>query len=151
MINLFGEYMKATILSDNQLIENIIDLSLEYKKRFRKSLGVTGEVGEYKASQLLNFKRAPGNINEGFDAVDLKGQRVQIKTRIYLRNNERTSAFTNFNFDYALLVLLSDRYEITQIYKANCKDIQKEIEEQTYKRPALSISRFVKISSLIYP
>ena len=147
----FCENMKASTLSDDQLIENIIGLSLEYKKRFGKNLGITGEIGEVKASNLLKLKRALGNINEGFDSIDLGGQRVQIKTRIHLRNSERTSAFTNFNFDYALLVLLSDEYELIKIYKASCIDIQKEIEEQTYKRPALSISSFIKIANCIYP
>lgn len=143
--------MKTPRLGDNQLIENIIGLSLEYKRRFGKSLGITGEVGEYKTSQLLNLKRAPGNINEGFDAIDPEGQRVQIKARIYSRNSERTSAFTNFNFDYAILTLLSEEYEITEIFKASCGDIQKKIEEQTYKRPAISIRDFIKISTRIYP
>ena len=137
--------------SDNQLIDNIINLSLEYKKRIGKNLGITGEVGEYKTSQLLNLKRAPGNINKGFDAIDPKGKKVQIKTRVFSRNSERTSAFTNFGFDYALLVLLSDKYEITEIYKARCKDIQEKIANQSYKRPALTIGDFKKISKLIYP
>ena len=143
--------MKALKLSNDQLIENIIGLSLEYTGRFGKSLGITGEVGEYKASRLLKLKRAPGNINKGFDAIDPKGKKVQIKTRIYLRNSERTSAFTNFGFDYALLVLLSDKYEITEIYKARCKDIQEKIASQSYKRPALSIRDFKKISKPVYP
>lgn len=143
--------MKALKLSDNQLIDNIVALSLEYKRRFSKSLGITGEVGEYKASQLLKLKRAPGNINKGFDAIDPKGNKVQIKTRIFSRNSERTSAFTNFGFDYALLVLVSDKYEITEIRKARCRDIQEKIDSQSYKRPALTIGDFKKLSKLIYP
>ena len=143
--------MKALKLNNDQLIENIIGLSLEYKRRFGKSLGITGEVGEYKASRLLKLKRVTGNINKGFDATDPKGKRVQIKTRIFSRNQERTSAFTNFDFDYAILVLLSDKYEITEIYKARCKDIQDKIESQSYKRPALTLRDFKKISKPIYP
>jgi hypothetical protein len=142
--------MKASKLSNDQLITDIINLSLEYKKRFGKSLGITGEVGEYKASQLLKLKRVPGNINKGFDAIDSKGKKVQIKTRIFSRNNERTSAFTNFGFDYAILVLLSDKYEIIEIHKAHCKYIQKKIDSQSYKRPALTIGDFKKLSKLIY-
>ena len=149
--NYSKEKMKTLKLSDDQLIENIIGFSLEYNRRFGKSLGITGEVGEYKASRLLNLKRAQGNINKGFDAIDTQGKKVQIKTRIYSRNSERTSAFTNFGFDYALLVLLSDKYEITEIYKARCKDIQEKIANQSYKKPALSIRDFKRISKPIYP
>jgi len=143
--------MDTSRLNKNQLIENIIDLSLEYKKRFGKNLGITGEVGEYKVSRLLKLKRAPGNINKGFDAIDPQGKKVQIKTRIFRSNSERTSAFTNFGFDYALLVLLSDKYEITEIYKAYRKAIQNKINSQSYKRPALTIGDFKKLSKLIYP
>lgn len=143
--------MKALKLSNGQLIENIIGLSLEYQRRFGKSLGITGEVGEYKASRLLKLKRASGNINKGFDAIDTQGKKVQIKTRVFSRNSERTSAFTNFDFDYAILVLLSDKYGITEIYKARCKDIQEKIASQSYKRPALTIGDFKKISKPIYP
>lgn len=143
--------MKASEFSNDQLIEKIIGVSLEYKKRFGKNLGITGEVGEYKASRLLNLERAGGNINKGFDAIDPKGKKVQIKTRIYSRSSERTSAFTNFGFDYALLVLLSDKYEMTEIYKARCKDIREKIYSQSYKRPALTIGDFKKLSKLIYP
>ena len=143
--------MKPLRLSDSQLIENIVALSSEYKRRFGKSLGITGEVGEYKASRLLKLKRAPGNINEGFDATDLKGKNVQIKTRVFSRNSERTSAFTSFGFDYAILVLLSDKYEVTEIYKARRKNIQERIAGQSYKRPALTIGDFKRIAKLIYP
>ena len=143
--------MNASKLNNEQLIENIIDLSLEYKKRFGKNLGITGEAGEYKVSRLLKLKRAPGNINKGFDAIDPQGKKVQIKTRIFRRNSERTSAFANFGFNYALLVLLSDKYEITEIYKAYRKAIQNKINSQSYKRPALTIGDFKKLSKLIYP
>ena len=143
--------MRVSTLSDNQLMEHIISVAREYRKRFGKSLGITGEVGEYRAAQLLNLTRAAGNINEGYDAVDSKGRKVQIKSRIYRRNQERTSVFKNYGFDYAILVLLSEQYEITEIYKAACKDIRDRIKVQSYTKPALSISDFKKIAKRIYP
>lgn len=143
--------MKITKLSNDQLIEHVILLAREYRRRFGKSLGITSEVGEYKASQLLKLERAPGNINEGFDAIDPEGKRVQIKSRICHRSQERTGTFKNYNFDYALLVLLSDDYEVTEIYMAKCEDIRNQITAQHYKRPSLSISRFKKLAERIYP
>jgi hypothetical protein len=35
--------MKVTKLNDDQLIEHIIPLAMEYRRRFGKSLGITGE------------------------------------------------------------------------------------------------------------
>ena len=143
--------MRVTRLSNDQLIEHIILLAREYRQRFGKSLGITSEVGEYKVSQLLKLERAPGNINEGFDAIDPKGKRVQIKARICHRSQERTGVFKNYSFDYALLVLLSDDYEVTEIYKAKCEDIRNQITAQHYKRPSLSIGKFKKSAKRIYP
>ena len=143
--------MRVITLSDDQLMEHIISVAREYRKRFGKSLGITGEVGEYRAAQLLNLTRASGNINEGYDAIDSKGRKVQIKSRIYRRNQERTSVFKNYGFDYAILVLLSEQYEITEIYKAACKDIRDRIKAQSYTKPALSISDFKKLAKRIYP
>ena len=143
--------MKIKDLRDDQLIEHIIPLAAEYRQRFGKSLGITSEVGEYKAAKLLKLKRAPGNIRKGFDANDSDGKKVQIKSRIYHRNQERTGVFKNYEFDYALLVLLSDDYEVTEIYKAKCEDIKKQITTQSYKRPSLSISKFKSIGGQVYP
>ena len=56
--------MKAKRLTDDQLIASVIPLAIEYRQRFNKSLGITSEVGEYKASKLLKLRRVSGNINE---------------------------------------------------------------------------------------
>ena len=111
----------------DQLIEHIIPLAIEYRRRFGKSLGITGEVGEYKASRLLKLERASGNINEGFDAIDPKNKKVQIKSRICQRSQGRTSVFKNYGFYYALLVLLDDDYEVIEMYQVECKKIRDSI------------------------
>lgn len=138
-------------LTKDQLIDQIAALAVLYRQRFRKSLGVTAEVGEYKAAKLLNLKLEEGNINRGFDARDDKKKRVQIKTRVYVRKSERTGLFSKHPFDYALLVLLSDKYEVLKIYKAERKRILKEIQKQRYSKPSLSIGKFTAIGKLVYP
>ncbi|MBA7690434.1 hypothetical protein ES703_98960 [subsurface metagenome] len=143
--------MKAPKFTDDELIERIIPLAKEYRRRFGKSLGITSEVGEYKAAKLLKLKRAPGNIQRGFDAIDEKGRRVQIKSRVSHRSQERTGLFNNFDFDYALLVLMSEDYEVTEIYKAQCKRIKEQIQNQSYKRPSLSVGKFKQLAKRVYP
>lgn len=138
-------------LTDDQLIDNIILLAIRYRERFEKNLGITSEIGEYKASRLLNLTRADGNINKGFDAVDKAGKKVQIKSRIFIRKQERTGQFSNFDFDYAVLVLMSSEYEVLEIWKASRRKIKGEIERQAYKRPSLSINKFKSIALKIYP
>ena len=143
--------MKPQDLSDEQLMEEVILFACEYRRRFSKNLGVTSEVGEYLASKLFNLTRAEGNINKGFDARDSRNERVQIKSRVYHSDNERTGYFLNFDFDYAILVLLSDDYEVTEIHKASRKVIENQITAQQYKRPSLSIGKFKSLGTQIYP
>jgi hypothetical protein len=143
----------AKRLSDEQLISSIIPLAVEYRRRFGKSLGITSEVGEYKASKLLKLERAKGNINKGFDAVDRNGKKVQIKSRIWHKTQERTGVFNNFAFDYALLVLMSEDYNVVEIHQAPCRSIKAEIEGQSYKRPSLSVGKFKHLAKAkqVYP
>lgn len=142
--------MTKNDLSDDQLIDNIISLAIGYRQRFGKSLGVTSEIGEYKASKLLMLDRAQGNINKGFDAVDSEGKKVQIKSRICSRNKGRTGVFKNYDFDYAVLVLMSEKYEIICIYKLGKQEIKEEIERQHYTKNSLPINKFIKIAKQVY-
>ncbi len=143
--------MEPKKLSDDQLIESILPLAIEYRNRFGKNLGITSEVGEYKAASILKLDRVTGNIQKGYDAWDISGNRVQIKTRIYHKNQERTGLFSNFVFDYALLVLLTDDYEVIEIHKVNRKDIQEQIETQNYSRSSVSIGKFKQLGGQIFP
>lgn len=108
-----------TEYTNDELINTIVQLAVLYRERFNRSLGVTAEIGEYKTAQLLNLKLAKGGINRGFDAEDVNGSKVQIKTRVTSRTSQRTGLFNNFDFDYALLVLMSESYEVQHIYKAD--------------------------------
>jgi hypothetical protein len=137
-------------LTKDQLIDQIAALAVLYKKRLGKSLGVTAEIGEYKAAKLLNLRRVEGNINKGFDAYDGKKQ-VQIKTRISSSKAQRTGLFKSREFDYALLVLLSENYDLLKIYRAERKQIEKEFKKQSYDKPSLSIRKFIAIGKPVYP
>jgi len=137
-------------LTADQLMDHIIAVAIEYRARFNKNLGITAEIGEYSAAKLLKLKRVEGNINPGYDAVD-GTKKVQIKTRLLKRKTERTGNFSIHDYDYALLVLLSPNYEVLKIYKATKSKIQEALEGQSYKRPSLPISKFMRIGQCIYP
>jgi hypothetical protein len=138
-------------LTPDQLIDQIATLAVQYRKRFGKSLGVTAEIGEYKAAKLLNLRRVEGNINKGFDAYDLGDNEVQIKSRVTTSITQRTGIFSSHKFDYALLVLLSDNYDIKEIYRADRKQIEKAIKKQHYSKRSLPIGKFIAIGKPVYP
>ncbi len=54
------------------LIEGIIPLAHEYYKMASRPLGVTGEIGEYKAADKLKLNLAPART-PGYDATGSDG------------------------------------------------------------------------------
>ncbi len=137
-----------TIKIDNKLINIIksaIDVALEYEAATNgeRKLGITGEVGEVLACHKLGLKLVLDSRSEGFDAVDKKGLRVEIKTRRsesegLPRDAGPTGVFSKHGFDYALLALLGNKYELCEIWRADYNKLTPIIEKRERRNPPLS-------------
>jgi hypothetical protein len=120
-------------------------------------LGVTGEVGEYDAIALLKLKYAP--VREaGFDAVDARGNKYQIKARVCGTNGKygrMGSIKIKYQWDFVVLVLLNAKYRPVKIYQAPrtkvCAALTKPGSKARNERGALSVSQFLSISSQVWP
>lgn len=64
-----------------EILATVKPLAAEFYRLTEKPLGVTGEVAEYVASELLEIKLAPART-EGHDVL-LGKERIQIKGRAY--------------------------------------------------------------------
>jgi hypothetical protein len=122
-------------------VKQVIELALEYEAATngKRKLGITGEIGEILTCHRLGLQLMLDPRSEGFDAVDKNGKLVQLKTRRsetegMPRDIGRISRFSNHKFDYALLCLLSHKYEVCEIWRADYKNlkpvINKEQDEQ---------------------
>lgn len=56
------------------------DLAARYKKLTGKPLGITGEIAEFNAAQLLGIELAQART-AGYDAIGLDKRKIQIKGR----------------------------------------------------------------------
>ncbi|MDP3984293.1 MAG: hypothetical protein Q8Q52_04710 [Acidimicrobiia bacterium] len=86
------------------------------------SRGTTGPLGELYACQELQLNRAVDGMR-GYDATDAEGRRVQIKSRAPERGDHvnpigTVGRITNWDFDYALLVLLDAEFRRDAIWRA---------------------------------
>lgn len=66
---------------------------------------------------------------EGYDARDTEGLRVQIKSRApevghHVNPIGTVGRFTNFKFDYALLVTMNGDYALDEIWRASPTELQ---------------------------
>ena len=133
---------------DNELInvvKSAVDVALDYEAATngKRKLGITGEVGEVLVCYQLGLKLVLDSRSEGFDAMDKDGLRVQIKTRRsetegLPRDAGRTGIFSKHEFDYALLALLDNKYELCEIWQADYNKLKLIIEKQKRRQPSLS-------------
>ena len=139
-------------------LENAKQLAIEYKVLTGKSLGITGEVAEFEAATKLNCTLCIAR-NPGFDIMDTVGNKVQVKGRIVGDNIQRVGTILENSskkpWDYVLLVLLDENYELLAIYKASEEAIEDEIRRERPKggksRRDMTIPDFVKIGHLVWP
>jgi len=147
-----------TIKIDDKLINTIkstINVALEYEAATngKRKLGITGEVGEVLVCHQLGLRLVLDSRSEGFDAVDKDSLLVQIKTRRgesegLPRDAGRTGIFSKHEFDYALLALLDNKYELCEIWQVDYNKLKPIIEKQKRRQP--NLSSFKRVGEKIF-
>jgi hypothetical protein len=108
-----------------------------------RKIGITGEVGEVLACCHFKLKLCIYPRVKGYDAIDKHGKRVQIKTRrsesLGLPSDAgRIGTFSKHSFDYVILVILNHDYSMSQLWRAEYRDIIPLIEKHKRRNPNLS-------------
>ena len=147
---------------DPKKISGIIEAAKLLAKQYRgytgKPLGITGEIGEYEAANLLGLDLAPART-PGYDAKDAKGKRYQIKTRCVLNDSKpgqrMGSIQLKHGWDAILLIMLDENFDPVEIYKADRGAVEKAIKAPGSKarneRGQLGVSKFKSIGGRVWP
>lgn len=152
-----------TITVTNDIIEKLNDaikISLEFEDLTQKQMNITSIVGEVLTCNKHNLELVIDDINAGFDALDKEGKRVQIKTRRFKGvKTAMTGTLLDKNFtvpfDYAILVLLNEKYEFIEDYFISSDSIVDHFERINnnrlnigkQKRKNMSISQFIALAN----
>jgi len=136
-------------LSDAEFMEALRQLAQEWKRRFKRRLGVTPELAEFYACEKLELTHMPPE-NRGFDATDRSGKRYQIKGRAPDRGDTinpqgRVGRFMNFDFDYALLVIIDSDLRCREIWRASAEKIKVEQAKVRNERAGIHVGTFQEI------
>ena len=105
-----------------QILSEVRALAAEYYELTGKPLGVTGEIGEFEAAELMGLKLVAART-EGYDATRDNGpyKRVQIKSR-WIREGKKWGRVSKIDiskeFDSVMLVLMRGDYEVHEIWEA---------------------------------
>lgn len=116
--------MSGASRGSREILGDVRKLAREYYLATGRPLGVTAEIGEYEAANLLQLKLAP--VREpGYDAEDHAGRKYQIKARAISEKAGKAnpgqklgSIKLNYAWDAVLLVILSPDLEAREIYEA---------------------------------
>ncbi|WP_157199909.1 DUF6998 domain-containing protein [Methanogenium cariaci] len=126
------------------IINSVIENSIQYEDLMdnKRRLGITGEVGEIGACFKYNLRLAKNSQSAGYDAIDSEGKKVQIKTRRIVLGrksieSKRLSSFSEHKFDYCLLVLLDEKYDIYETWKAESSAIMAVARDHKKCQPSI--------------
>lgn len=140
-----------------EILEQAKQLAARYKKLTGKPLGITGEIAEFNAAALLDLRLAEART-AGFDAFDKNGGKVQIKGRCLpdkpTSGQRLGSIRLDHEWDTVLLVLMSQTFDVLEMWQAERPDIETALlapgSKARNERGALSISKFKQISVKVW-
>lgn len=144
-----------------EILATVKPLAAEYYRLTSKPLGVTGEVAEYVAAELLGLALAPART-AGYDAVRQTPngeQRIQIKGRAFGETSKRSQRLGTVKrgaaCDTVLLVLLDNRsLEPVEMWEAPYPAVVERLDHpgsKSRERGALGVSEFKRIAERIWP
>jgi len=122
---------KLTSLGEKSLLCLYSDLMEELRNRnvIRSSNNPVADYAEYIVSHKLGLKLKTGS-NKGYDAIDKKGLRYQIKSRRITTHNKSLQLGVIRNlidkpFDFLIAIIFNNNFSINAIYKIPFKVIKK--------------------------
>ena len=136
-----------------EILRDAKKLAREYHSLTGKPLGVTGEVAEYEAAQLLGITLTAAR-QAGYDAIDATGKLFQIKGRRVLNKRSQNVGKIDIRheWDAVLLVLLDNDFNATIIYEAPraiiLEALQKPGSKARNERGQLAVSTFKSIATI---
>jgi hypothetical protein len=144
-----------------EILTAVKSLAAEYYQLTGKPLGVTGEVAEYVAAQLLSLELTPPRT-EGYDAIrrtNGRVQRIQIKGRAFAADANRNQRVGTIKrgapCDSVLLVLLDNHtLEPQEIWEAGYSVIEQRLSvpgSRARERGSLGVREFKKLAERVWP
>ena len=141
------------------ILAEVKPLAVEYWELTGKPMGVTGEIGEFEAAEILGLELETAR-STGHDAVRHEGprQKIQIKSR-WKRDGKKwgrvSKIDTSKEFDSVMLVLMQGNYEVHEIWEAERDDVIDRLDAPGSKsrnvRRSMGVSQFKSIAKKVWP
>lgn len=113
------------------LLKTYSEIITELRRRnvVRSSNNLTSDYGEFIAARFMKLELSK-NSNKGYDAIDKKGIRYQIKSRRVTRFNKskQLGVIRNIKsnpFDFLVVVIFEEDFSIKEIWKIPLSNVIK--------------------------
>jgi hypothetical protein len=144
-----------------EVLGAVKSLAAEYYRLTGKPLGVSGEVAEFVAADLLGLELAPPRT-KGFDAIRQSAggeHRIQIKGRAFDEAANKSQRLGSIKkgapCDSVLLVLLDNRtLEPREMWEAPMEKVEERLSlpgSKSRERGALGVREFKRLAERIWP
>ena len=143
-----------------EILAAVKPLAAEYYQLTGKPLGVTGEIAEFVAAEILGLELAPPRTH-GYDAIrkmPRRRQRIQIKGRAYGEDAKPGQRLGTIKrgapCDAVLLVILDNRtLEPREMWEAPIAAVEKRLTlpGKARERGALGVSEFKRLARRVWP
>jgi hypothetical protein len=143
-----------------EILADAKSLAKKYRKLTGKPLGITGEVAEFSAAQILGLELAEAR-QSGYDAIrneNGKVTKIQIKGRCIPSNAKPGQRLGSIQldkeWDTVLLVLMDEDLEVMSMFEAARPDIERALlapgSKARNERGALAVSKFKSIGHEVW-
>ncbi len=140
-----------------EILKEVKELAIEYYETTGKPLGITGEIGEFAASEIMGLELT-GARQEGYDAIrSSDGSRIQVKARrlVSVNPGRVPKIDTDKEFDSVMLVMLGKDYKVREIWEARREAVITRLDEPGSKarneRRSMGVSQFKSIATKVWP
>lgn len=125
--------------SNEELLEEyskILD-TLIHRKVLRTRNNPVADYAEYLVKERMKCKLEP-NSKSGYDAVDPKGKKIQIKSRRWndKRQSRHLGIIRNLNehkFDYLIAIFFDNEFNVKEAYKMNHNTVVKHAKNNDHQ------------------
>ena len=137
-----------------EILKEVKRLAKEYYETTGKPLGVTGEIGEFAASEIMGLYLTEAR-QEGYDAIrPSDGFKIQIKS-LKAVSGKTGKINTDKGFDSVMLVLLGEDFEVREIWEAGRESVITKLDMPgstgRNKKRSMNISQFTSIDTKVWP
>jgi hypothetical protein len=149
---------KVDLVEVGKLINQVKAIAKAYRQLTGRPLGITGEIAEYEAAQLLGLELSEVR-HAGYDAIRPDGgTRIQIKGRVLFETSKSGQRIGRIRFDHewdsVMLVILDADYSPVEIYEAPRSKVEEVLSapgsRARNERGALGIKKFQSIAELVW-